>query len=217
MMSTFTLRYPPVSGESFIGYVLRVLHIHGYDHLRDLSKIFECKIYKTSFVIGTQECNEFMSFFAPSVQMEIDSLESYFKPHLRTYLESRNIQDINVYNPKFFPLCIQEKPYFQDSWQQLNTTHCATHNLILIDQCPHCSSFFVDWYVFLFHGCPYCGCKWKSFQFPTVQLPMNQLATFSPEQLDSLFDTMLFTLRPNDLMFRRLQGIELFDYPRLSA
>ena len=96
-----------------------------------------------------------------------------------------------------------------DSWQLLNVTHCLIHKVILIDQCPHCSYAFVDWNRYIFRCCPHCGSKWKSVQFPTVQLPMNQLVTFSPEQLDSLFDTMLFTLRPKDLMFRRLQGIEL--------
>lgn len=208
-MPTFAVSYPPVSGESFLGYLVRILYINGYYELRSVSQIFNCKVYKSSYIPGTKEFDELATLLAPSLKLEIDMLMNHFKPYQRTYQESRNIQDVFVYTPKFCPFCIKEKPYFQDSWQMLNVTHCETHHVMLIDQCPHCTSTFVDWNGFLFQGCPQCGNKWHGFQFPTIQLPSYQLATLGPEQVDAIFDTLLFILRPNDLMFRSLQGIEL--------
>jgi len=208
-MSTFAIHYPPVIGESFLGYMTRLLYINGYSELRLVPQILNCKIYKSSYIPGTMDFSAFIMILAPTIELEVDKLIEFFKPYERAYQELRNIQDVVIYTPKFCPICIQEKPYFQDSWQFLHVTHCTAHQVMLIDQCPYCSKKFSDWNGYLFEGCPYCGCKWNSFEFPIIDLPAYLLASLDSEQFDSIIDTLLFTLRPNDLMFRSLQGIAL--------
>ena len=208
-MATFAVCYPPVENESFIGYVLRILDINGYSDIRVLSQILNCKLYKASFTPGTKEFYELVNVLAPCLKLNDDIFLTYFMPNARLYKEARYVQDIAVYTPKLCPLCIKEKLYFQDGWQILDVTHCAIHEMMLLDQCPNCHAPFDEWYCFLFQGCPYCGCKWYSFGFDRQPLPTYQSATLNVQQQDALWDTLLFTLRPIDLMFRSLQGIEI--------
>jgi TniQ len=145
------MRPKPEKGESFIGYLVRLTELNGYDTpswILSLAGIDYMELqWNFSFVFGKSkrleklaqitnntpdDLNSLVYFPANSSQANINEHEYDF------YGVSLNRSIIRPHQPKICPRCLAEFGYCLRIWDCALVTACPTHECLLLDRCPKC-------------------------------------------------------------------------------
>lgn len=145
------VRPKPEKGESFIGYLVRLTEINGYDTpswILSLADIDYMELQWTfSFVFG--ETNR-LDKLAHLTSNTLDDLKSLvYSPanssqgkttghEFNFYGASLNRSIIRPHHPKICPKCLAEFGYCFRVWECALVTVCAIHECLLLDKCPKC-------------------------------------------------------------------------------
>ena len=145
------MRPKPEKGESFIGYLVRLTEMNGYDTpswILSLADIDYMELQWTfSFVFGKSkgleelaqitnntpdDLNGLVYFPSSSSQGNISEHEYEF------YGAFLNRSIIRPHQPKICPKCLAEFGYCFLIWDCSLVTACPTHECMLLDRCPKC-------------------------------------------------------------------------------
>jgi hypothetical protein len=154
------LRTPaPYSGESFLGYLLRLTEENSYDSLRWIPERAGLKVYPDQ--------GRWADLWRPhprlSLLREITGLSEAEMESLRERLAPGCL--VRWKAPKVCPSCLREKSWCRKAWDVLPFTACPLHRVTLIDSCPNCRRA-ISWARKSVSVCR-CGYDWRRV-FPPV-------------------------------------------------
>jgi TniQ protein len=166
------MRPKPEKGESFIGYLVRLTELNGYDTpswILSLANIDYMELqWNFSFVFGKskglekfaqitnntlEDLNGLVYFPANSSQGNTNEHEYDF------YGASLNRSIIRPHQPKICPKCLVEFGYCFRVWDCSLVTACPFHECLLLDSCPKCRRR-IRCISKSLSVCP-CGCDWR--------------------------------------------------------
>jgi TniQ len=127
------LRTPaPYSGESFLGYLLRLNEENAYDSLCWIPELVGLKVNLAEVrSLETLSTGPMISLLREITGLNETELESLRKTLVPGYL-------LRWKAPKVCSVCLKEKSWCRKAWDVLPFTVCPLHRAILIDYCPHC-------------------------------------------------------------------------------
>jgi len=174
------------------------------------------KIRLKNYVLSPNCGSDFLTQLASYLDRKESMVLQQFTNSLsyHQFDQMRSIKDITLHTPKICMQCLLDREYFLDEWQIIYITHCNLHNSLLHDACPNCHHTF-KWDAKLFTQCPKCHLQWKDICTVPNEVPVYQkvFTNTNQEQLKNdlkcLSTSMIFALRPKDLMFNELQTLEL--------
>src|SRR6266550_2072973 len=144
-------RPKPEKGESFIGYLVRLTELNGYDTpswILSLSEIDYMELQWTfSFVFGKTNGLDKLAHLTNNTFDELNAL--VYSPAI--FSQGNNAQhEFNFYgaylnrsiirphHPKICPRCLAEFGYALQIWDCSVVTACPIHASMLLDRCPKC-------------------------------------------------------------------------------
>ena len=121
-MSYFSIMLKPMEDESLPGYVLRLAKRNGIACLTELMSHHQLShICRGNGVLFEKTLKEY-------------ALTEFINP-LR---KSRGETDLSTC--KICPVCVLSSMPVLESWQKPTSYHCEVHQVVLVENCPHCSS-----------------------------------------------------------------------------
>ena len=145
------MRPKPEKGESFIGYLVRLTELNGYDTpswILSLAGIDYMDLQWTfSFVFGKSKGLEELARITDNT---VDDLKELVYPPTTSsqgkiadheydfFGASLNRSIIRPHQPKICPKCLAEFGYCFLIWDCSLVTACPTHQCLLLDKCPKC-------------------------------------------------------------------------------
>lgn len=177
------VRPKPEKGESFIGYLVRLTGLNGYDTpswILSLAGIDYMELQWTfAFALGKSKGLEKLARLTETSLSDLNAL--VYSPSNASQGDSEHEYDfygarlnrsiIRPHCPKICPKCLSESGYCFRVWDCSFVTACPLHECLLLDSCPKCrrrircirKSLSI---------CP-CGCDWREIdpQF----LPADEL------------------------------------------
>lgn len=145
------MRPKPEKGESFIGYLVRLTEMNGYDTpswILSLAGIDYMELQWTfSFVFGKSKGLEKLARITDNT---VDDLKELVYPPTTSsqgkiadheydfFGASLNRSIIRPHQPKICPKCLAEFGYCFLIWDCSLVTACPTHECMLLDRCPKC-------------------------------------------------------------------------------
>jgi len=147
------VRPKPEKGESFIGYVVRLTELNGYDTpswILSLCGIDYMELqWKFTFVFSLSDklrnlaeltenpiTNLTSLLYLPTGSRERYGIEDEY--NFNGAFLNRSI--IRPHCPKICPKCLKESAYARRVWDCSLVTACPIHECKLIDVCPKCKS-----------------------------------------------------------------------------
>jgi len=141
----------PEKGESFIGYLVRLTELNGYDTpswILSLAGIDYMELQWTfSFVFGKTEGLKKLAHLTDNTLDDLNALV-YFPANSSQgknneheydfYGASLNRSIIRPHHPKICPKCLAEFGYCLRIWDCSAVTVCPTHKCMFFDRCPKC-------------------------------------------------------------------------------
>lgn len=169
------LRTPrPMPDENFLGYVLRISEINGYENPQWLTSTIVQKKLFTNYFKKSLDLSPLATFFGVSVKalkaMMYQSASrrgSTSKVKLISCGGVMMRRLLRLAHPKICPACIRETGYIRWAWDLVPVTICPNHKIILLDKCPNCSKA-VSWNRRQLGTCR-CGCNWLDISPPIVE------------------------------------------------
>jgi hypothetical protein len=169
------LRTPrPMPDENFLGYVLRISEINGYENPQWLiSKVVQKKFFSNYFKKSI-DLSPLATFFGVSV----NALKALmYQPGSRGGSTSK-VKLIScggvmmrcllrLAHSKICPACIRETGYIRWAWDLVPVTICPNHKIVLLDKCPNCRKP-ISWNRRELGACR-CGCNWLNISPPIVE------------------------------------------------
>ena len=145
------VRPKPEEGESFIGYIVRLTELNGYETpswILSLSDIDYMELqWNFTFMFSQPErlknfaeltdnelCNLIPLLYLP----DESSAESGIEREYNFYGAFLNRSIIRPHCPKVCPKCLKESGYARHVWDCSLATACPIHACMLIDNCPTC-------------------------------------------------------------------------------
>ncbi len=209
----FPVRPRPIPNESFVGFVMRVALRNGRYTIPSISTAVGMQFDLRTCLPEGKSHSKFVARLANMLRLEATDLEDRFRqPEQNMKVQDRMIKDIRFRNVKFCPFCLSENGFFSSLWENSCVTHCATHQVQLIDKCPECGHRFNQWNANYHLLCTHCGCSWSQLDRRRFhsEVPQYQMVALSkPHALTSLINTVAITLRPLDRMYRAVPRIEM--------
>lgn len=138
----------PRSDESFLGYVLRLTELNGYESIS--------WIFQAANLNYEKSCaGKVFAFNPPNSLARLAEIAGINPAELfrLTYRRVTKPQGVHSYNffgqaipqyalrlskPKVCPDCLSEYPYCRRVWELSAVTACLKHQCLLIDECPNC-------------------------------------------------------------------------------
>jgi hypothetical protein len=155
------LRTPvPYSGESFLGYLLRLTEENSYDSLRWILELAGLKVYPDQ----GRWADLWRSHPRLSLLREVTGLSEAEMESLRETLAPGCL--VRWKTPKVCPSCLREKSWCRKAWDVLPFTVCPLHRVTLIDSCPHCHRA-ISWARKSVSVCR-CGYDWRRISQPVI-------------------------------------------------
>jgi len=203
MSKVLPVRYRPISGESFKGYMLRLTYLNGYESLSSLHRIMGHSIRPNY----NGNIHSILEALAKVIMLDSGTLSAFFNFENEIAVDSeRAIIDIRAQAPRVCPECMKEESaILYENWQYAHMTHCKKHGVDLVTKCPSCNSPLA-WNSALFEGCD-CGFTWSSFNALPSERPRYLQATdqlIGHEEivfLKMLYQAFIYVLRPLDTTF----------------
>lgn len=126
-MARLPIRVRPFVGESQAGYILRLAMRNGFMKPEDIvnKKVFNLAIRNN---LKKADINNISSL----IQSSISFSETEGSPFPKVCSSAR------ILHARACLKCLNENPFHRDNWQDPRYTHCAKHQVMLIDVCPHC-------------------------------------------------------------------------------
>ncbi|MBY0420524.1 MAG: TniQ family protein [Pararheinheimera sp.] len=209
----FPVRPRPLPNESFVGYVMRVGLHNGRYTIACISNAVGMQFDLRTCLPDGKAHSKFVAKLAGMLRLEATDLEGRFRqPEQNMKVQDRMIKDIRFRNVKFCPFCLSDNGFFSSLWENSCATHCATHQVQLIDKCPECEHRFNQWNANYHLLCIHCGCSWSQLDRRKFhsEVPLYQMVALSkPHALTALINTVAITLRPLDHMYRAVPRIEM--------
>ena len=216
----YVIRPQPESGESLIGYMLRIARLNGRADFHELFKDFGSALCLSCFVVDSKVYDSVFAYFAHSVDMD----EADFRAHFRKdecveKIIGKLFYHPKVGAPKFCPHCLVENGFLKAKWQFLHVNHCEKHDCALFQKCPTCG-VQQNWRSRLFSGCTNCYQLWQNVGVTKCSLPLlekvvNGLPShIELDYLEGLYKNLTYALRANDAIHTRygraLRDVEMF-------
>lgn len=145
------VRPKPEEGESFIGHIVRLTELNGYDTpswILSLSDIDYMELqWNFTFVFSHPDklkkfasiTDNQLSDLASLLYLPADSRERLgFEGEYSFYGAFLNRSIIRPHCPKVCPKCLKESGYARRVWDCSLVTACPIHACLLIDTCPKC-------------------------------------------------------------------------------
>src|SRR5712692_8365890 len=171
-MMRLLLRPKPDKGESFIGYLVRLTELNGYETpswILSLSGIDYMELqWKFTFIFSHSDRLKKLAELTENTLPALLSL--LYSPSSET--KRRGIEDeYNFYGaflnrsivrphcPKVCPACLNESGYARSVWDCSLVTACPIHECLLIDNCPECQGA-IRCLRNKLSVCS-CGCDWR--------------------------------------------------------
>jgi hypothetical protein len=136
---------PPISGESFYGYILRLTQWNNYNRVSWIlnrvgipfssvnGRKFEGSVNLLPLARLTgSDLKELMSLLYTGTNLRSKKTGFFFGNFLSPYR-------IRKSSPKLCPLCLVEVDYHRKIWDLAYVTSCPVHKCLLLDTCPGCS------------------------------------------------------------------------------
>lgn len=160
--------------ENFLGYVLRISEINGYENPHWLISTITQKRLFTNFFKKSID----LSPLAASFGVSVNALKAMmYQPDSRNGNNSK-IKLISfsgvmmgrllrLAHPKICPVCIRETGHIHWVWDLVPVTICPNHKIVLLDKCPNCRKP-ISWNRKGLGACR-CGCNWLDTSPPIVE------------------------------------------------
>lgn len=178
------MRPKPEKGESFIGYLVRLTELNGYDTpswLLSLAGIDYMELQWTfSFVFGKTKRLERLARLTNNTLNDLNALvyspanssQGNTEYDYDFYGAPLNRSIIRPHHPKICPKCLAEFGYCFRMWECSLVTACPIHECTLIDSCPTCRRQIRP--IRKSVSICSCGCDWR--ELDTQFLSADELA-----------------------------------------
>lgn len=121
----------PNSEESLIGYLRRVAHANAYAHISDLYSYLGAS-YGRPMIENLGELTHTLGISVSSLE-EISPHHSPTRPANQWHFQHSRIDP-------YCPECLKSDATWRQDWRHCFVTSCAEHQILLIDECPRCST-----------------------------------------------------------------------------
>jgi hypothetical protein len=207
MTMVFNSRPPPITGESFRGYLLRLTSLNGYSSVNGVMKLAGGTYSLEGGAPWLYSAKNLMSALEIALHIKKETLPLHFsyKPSgLFTGLNDEGRHQTYRNHAVLCPTCIKMNSYIPALWDSALYTTCHIHGSELVGVCPNCHTPIAlnrpD-----FELCATCDAPYSSIQSaPTAQSPIIQKAlkrliarSLSPELLLNACNRVA---RPLDMM-----------------
>lgn len=171
------IRREPKLDESFIGYLLRLAEINGYQTLSWILQLAGIKRYvQTKFSFAFDDSLD----LTPLVRLSgVDYTVLSSLQYLSVNNPRRKMGEYSVFGssvsqymirlryPKICPTCLIEANYARKIWELAPVTACPLHNCMLLDECPRCMKR-ISWGR---SSVSICRCKfdWRECETSTIK------------------------------------------------
>lgn len=170
--SELPVRPRPSNSESFLGYVLRVLHANGYDTQNTVKKIFQIHtIQLDNISMNSIHFVALQNMLQKRLRLAAEDIRSCFKNERDgLYDGSRVVADYSIRKPRVCVACLAENHQVNRTWRFAHITYCDTHKQPLLTCCPQCAYPF-RWSPALLGKCPKCDLKWSNELIESQPVP----------------------------------------------
>lgn len=167
----------PEPDESFVGYLLRLTEMNGYQTLSWILQITGIRSYLQSKLSFAFDDSLDLTPLAHLSGIDKTSLASLLYHSVND--PRRKMGEYSVFGsavaqymirlqyPKVCPTCLSEAGYARKIWELAPVTACPTHNCLLIDECPNCTKR-ISWARRSVSKCQ-CGFDWREYQTSAVK------------------------------------------------
>ncbi|HWS99692.1 MAG TPA: TniQ family protein [Pyrinomonadaceae bacterium] len=167
----------PKSDESFIGYLLRLTEMNGYQTLSWMLQITGIRNYvqsKLSFAFDESLDLSPLARLSGTDKPALSSLQ-----YLPVNKPRRKMGEYSVFGspvsqymirlryPKVCPACLGEAGYARKIWELAPVTACPIHRCQLIDECPCCKRR-ISWARHSVSLCQHCDFDWRGCEAQAV-------------------------------------------------
>ena len=223
----------PNNGESYRGYLLRLVDLNGFKSVSSLTRSFGCNFVSSANLLSKHSI-KLIGLVEPSLQMNPGQLLGYFEKHWSFDIyasDNVNLRRLFHNHSRICPLCIKEQCYSKSDWDFAFITTCKKHQCLLIDTCPHCFEQ-ISWKRPELHLCHHCEGSFSEYtptelagNDPLLQLSALVKARNTHIQLKILaicsrmhrpYDNLLATpsldqmsLKELIKLFRKVMGLKL--------
>ena len=233
MCFTINGRPRPINGESYRGYLLRLVDQNGFKSISSLTRSLGCN-FISSVNLLSKSSVKLIELIEPVLKMNSGQLLGFFEKHWSFDVYASN--DVNLRrlfhkHARICPFCIEEQCYSKADWDFAFITTCKKHQCLLIDTCPHCLEQ-ISWKRPELHLCHCCERDFSEYtptklasNDPLLQLSALVKARNTHIQLKVLaicsrmhrpYDNLLATpsldqMSLNELvnLFRKVMGLKL--------
>lgn len=171
----------PYPDESFLGYVLRLTELNGYEALSWIFQVANMN-YKGSrqgsiFTLDVPKSLVRLAQVAGIKPAEIYRLtypraaDSDGEPSHHFFGQPVPQHSLRLTRPKVCPDCLSESPYCRRIWELSAVTTCPMHQRLLLDECPNCSKR-ISWSR---NRVSFCTCQFDWRNSPVSILPRQEL------------------------------------------
>jgi len=173
--STLVLRARPKDDESYLGFLLRLIDINGYQAISWILK--EAKI-RSNLRLGAHIARAEVDFPRVAKLNDLDVSDLGALAYLPvTYKydgpvlgSSSPPHVLRLRRPKVCPQCLCESNYLRKQWDYSAVTSCPIHHTLLLEDCPTCGKR-INWFRKELSHCP-CGADWREAR--TRRLPAHE-------------------------------------------
>lgn len=215
------VRTLPEKGEGFLGWVLRLTQINGYEFSE---WILRSAGMRAPDLLARAAVIERLHLMTQVAVHDLQTLVPKFDSHGWRWAELPGIElSVALFNsqrPKVCPICLAEKGFVQAAWSLRIWTCCPHHGCRLVNACPRCGSP-ITWRRRHIDLCPNPSCdgRYSCSEITTAGEEEVELALLMGEALGSdtfprrsALSDMFGQLKPQDIVtmasrlgFRRMR------------
>lgn len=150
MSEKLLVRPDPFQDESFIGYIIRLTEVNGYNSPNSILNYLQIPIFLSHNKSRIQEHfnkidHKILHRLSEFVEKEPDKIlnlisSDYMGKNSQTSIAKLNPKVIHCFPHKFCPLCLSDFAYHRKIWDLIIITACPLHKCQLVSFCPGCNN-----------------------------------------------------------------------------
>ncbi len=207
------LRTPrPMPDENFLGYVLRISDVNGYENPQWFIRKVVQKGLFTNYFKESIDLSPLAAFFGVSVDVlkalmyqPVSRGESRSEIRLIACGGVMMRRLLRLAHPKICPACIRETGYIRWAWDLVPVTVCPNHKIVLLDKCPNCRKP-ISWNRWKLGACG-CGCNWLDISPTIVENDETTLSRLIYKLCNLTTNTYKDSKSSNPLFRLNLEGV----------